>query len=152
MKLLHYKLESNKYYKDNIEISEEQAKKELIAWRFQYLLEKGYCNVRQNTVAWVTNTNEIVQPTILIKETSEINKDLKPKVDKATLKKEKKLEILYEKYKDQYRVEVANKKCVPTVSLFKMSNYGYYTFIKYIDIDDSVKQEIINDILENKMR
>lgn len=61
------------------------------------------------------------------------------------------IDKLYEKYKENYRVEISKRN--NKVELWKKNKrYGYYNFIDYIKDNniDSIKERVVKDIIKEK--
>ena len=64
---------------------------------------------------------------------------------------QKRLDTLYEKNKDKYKVETHTYPSGTKIELWKKNKrYGYYNFIDYIPttVEEDIKNKIIEDILK----
>lgn len=149
MKLINYEYKNSKYFKEGTQVYESDIKADLSNKHIDKLKSEGSINVRQSSILnnKIESAEEItvIQP-IKSDEVNKVNKPKKPGRPKGQKIKLTNIEKLYRDKKHLYKVEVANKNKVPTLCLLKQSDYGYYVFIKYIDFEDLVKDEILKDL------
>lgn len=136
MKLLHFILNDQKYYLDDVEIGEDTAKSILNEKQFKLLLKNKSINIRGNS--------NIDAKSLKIDSKQEEIKST-TKLSKADLK-------LISKYKSDYKVEhTTYAKSGPKIEMWrKNKRYGYYNFAAYLDSDEQevVDLAILNDIRE----
>ena len=77
MKLIKYTYVNQRYYKDNIEVSEDVVKNDLNGWRWEVFNEKGFYNMRQSSLKTQNKSNQVklnqIEPQIVTPKYSEIS-------------------------------------------------------------------------------
>lgn len=156
--MIHYTFENQKYYRENQEISADQAKYELgNSARWNWLNKTGKCNMREANLPEKPFVNSSKQNANSdIKSLKNISK-VKEKVDKVVKTKEQKQlekqaiveEKLYQSNKSNYKVDHTVYKSGPKIELWrKNKKYGYYNFAAYLndETEETLRKAIINDI------
>lgn len=142
--MIDYTFVNQKYYRDNQEITKEQAIQELGAKvRYNWLIKTGRCSIRESTFKKVMGNIDTVNDTVKLPKGRKI-------VDKKLDKQQKELEKLYQQNKDDYRIEhTTYAKLGPKIELWrKNKKYGYYNFATYLvdESEETIKNAIVTDI------